>query len=186
MHIREAGLKPSFIIGGEVNEIGTGAVWDDGEEEADVTCDSQPPSRLLSPNKHSPEVVSLLGEMHNPEEENPLLLGDMHSLDVEALILLVDRHSPEIEALLLPDENDGPGQPQVQHRPDDVPHRRSPDVEILHLPGHIPHKQVDHGNGLSMLQAAQCSAVQILHREEDPPGHRRHQEHQPLLPPQTC
>jgi len=27
----EAGLHPSFIVGGEVNEIGTGAVWDDGE-----------------------------------------------------------------------------------------------------------------------------------------------------------
>ncbi len=27
----EAGLRPSFIIGGEVNEIGTGAVWDEGE-----------------------------------------------------------------------------------------------------------------------------------------------------------
>ena len=26
----EAGLRPSFIIGGEVNEIGTGAAWDDG------------------------------------------------------------------------------------------------------------------------------------------------------------
>ena len=26
-----AGLHPSFIIGGDVNEIGTGAVWDDGE-----------------------------------------------------------------------------------------------------------------------------------------------------------
>src|SRR5207302_526235 len=26
----EAGLRPSFIIGGEVNEIGAGAVWDDG------------------------------------------------------------------------------------------------------------------------------------------------------------
>ena len=26
----EAGLQPSFIIGGDVNEIGTGAVWDDG------------------------------------------------------------------------------------------------------------------------------------------------------------
>ncbi|MDQ3570737.1 MAG: UDP-N-acetylmuramate--L-alanine ligase [Actinomycetota bacterium] len=26
----EAGLRPSFIVGGEVNEIGTGAVWDDG------------------------------------------------------------------------------------------------------------------------------------------------------------
>lgn len=27
----EAGLHPSFIIGGDVNEIGTGAVWDSGE-----------------------------------------------------------------------------------------------------------------------------------------------------------
>ncbi len=27
----EAALSPSFIIGGEINEIGSGAVWDDGE-----------------------------------------------------------------------------------------------------------------------------------------------------------
>ncbi len=27
----EAGLRPSFIIGGDVNEIGTGAVWDEGD-----------------------------------------------------------------------------------------------------------------------------------------------------------
>jgi UDP-N-acetylmuramate--alanine ligase len=27
----EAGLRPSFIIGGDVNEIGSGAAWDDGE-----------------------------------------------------------------------------------------------------------------------------------------------------------
>ncbi|MEM7141491.1 MAG: UDP-N-acetylmuramate--L-alanine ligase [Actinomycetota bacterium] len=27
----EAGMQPSFIIGGDVNEIGSGAVWDDGE-----------------------------------------------------------------------------------------------------------------------------------------------------------
>ena len=27
----EAGLRPSFIVGGEVNEIGTGALWDEGE-----------------------------------------------------------------------------------------------------------------------------------------------------------
>ena len=29
--LREAGLNPSFIIGGDVNEIGTGAMWDGGE-----------------------------------------------------------------------------------------------------------------------------------------------------------
>jgi UDP-N-acetylmuramate--alanine ligase len=27
----EAGLRPSFLIGGQLNEIGTGAVWDEGE-----------------------------------------------------------------------------------------------------------------------------------------------------------
>jgi UDP-N-acetylmuramate--alanine ligase len=27
----EADLRPSFIIGGDVNEIGSGAVWDEGE-----------------------------------------------------------------------------------------------------------------------------------------------------------
>ncbi len=27
----EAGLRPSFIIGGDVNEVGTGATWDEGE-----------------------------------------------------------------------------------------------------------------------------------------------------------
>ena len=29
--LREAGFNPSFIIGGDVNEIGTGAMWDTGE-----------------------------------------------------------------------------------------------------------------------------------------------------------
>src|SRR6202011_3185764 len=27
----EAGIRPSFLIGGDVNEIGTNAVWDDGD-----------------------------------------------------------------------------------------------------------------------------------------------------------
>ena len=31
LQLVEAGLRPSFIIGGDVNEIGTNAVWDDGE-----------------------------------------------------------------------------------------------------------------------------------------------------------
>ncbi|MGH9164740.1 MAG: UDP-N-acetylmuramate--L-alanine ligase [Acidimicrobiales bacterium] len=29
--LREAGLRPSFLIGGDLNEIGTGAAWTDGE-----------------------------------------------------------------------------------------------------------------------------------------------------------
>ena len=31
LELVEAGLRPSFIIGGDVNEIGSGAVWDSGE-----------------------------------------------------------------------------------------------------------------------------------------------------------
>ncbi len=31
MVLTEAGLQPSFIIGGDINEIGSGAVWGDGE-----------------------------------------------------------------------------------------------------------------------------------------------------------
>ena len=29
--LRDAGLRPSFVIGGDVNEIGSGAAWDDGD-----------------------------------------------------------------------------------------------------------------------------------------------------------
>ena len=29
--LSEAGMRPSFVVGGELNEIGSGAVWDDGE-----------------------------------------------------------------------------------------------------------------------------------------------------------
>ena len=29
--LREAGLRPSFVVGGELNEIGGGAAWDEGE-----------------------------------------------------------------------------------------------------------------------------------------------------------
>ena len=35
----EAGMRPSFIIGGDVNEIGTGAVWDDDGEPFVVEAD---------------------------------------------------------------------------------------------------------------------------------------------------
>ena len=31
MVLAEAGLQPSFIIGGDINEVGSGAVWSDGE-----------------------------------------------------------------------------------------------------------------------------------------------------------
>ena len=52
----EAGLRPSFIIGGEVNEIGTNAVWDDGEwlvveaDESDGTFLSLDPEIAIVTN----------------------------------------------------------------------------------------------------------------------------------------
>ncbi len=31
LQLVEAGIRPSFLIGGDVNEIGTNAVWDEGD-----------------------------------------------------------------------------------------------------------------------------------------------------------
>jgi UDP-N-acetylmuramate--alanine ligase len=52
----EAGMRPSFIIGGEVNEIGTNAVWDDGDwlvveaDESDGTFLSLQPAIAVVTN----------------------------------------------------------------------------------------------------------------------------------------
>jgi UDP-N-acetylmuramate--alanine ligase len=52
----EAGLNPSFIIGGELNEIGSGAVWDDGDwfvveaDESDGTFLELAPEAALVSN----------------------------------------------------------------------------------------------------------------------------------------
>jgi UDP-N-acetylmuramate--alanine ligase len=52
----EAGMRPSFIIGGEVNEIGTNAVWDDGDwlvveaDESDGTFLSLDPAIAVVTN----------------------------------------------------------------------------------------------------------------------------------------
>ena len=48
--LREAGLRPSFIIGGDVNEIGTGAAWDDGEHFV-VEADESDGSVLMLPRR---------------------------------------------------------------------------------------------------------------------------------------
>ena len=45
----EAGLHPSFIVGGELNEIGTGAVWDAG-----ATCSSSRPTRATARSSSCP------------------------------------------------------------------------------------------------------------------------------------
>jgi UDP-N-acetylmuramate--alanine ligase len=52
----EAGLNPSFIIGGELNEIGGGAVWDDGDwfvveaDESDGTFVALPAAHVVVTN----------------------------------------------------------------------------------------------------------------------------------------
>ena len=52
----EAGLSPSFIIGGELNEIGSGAVWDDGDwfvveaDESDGTFVALPAEHVVVTN----------------------------------------------------------------------------------------------------------------------------------------
>jgi UDP-N-acetylmuramate--alanine ligase len=52
----EAGLDPSFIIGGELNEIGSGAVWDDGDwfvveaDESDGTFVELPAEHVVVTN----------------------------------------------------------------------------------------------------------------------------------------
>jgi UDP-N-acetylmuramate--alanine ligase len=52
----EAGLHPSFIIGGELNEIGGGAVWDDGDwfvveaDESDGTFVALPAEHVVVTN----------------------------------------------------------------------------------------------------------------------------------------
>ena len=54
--LMEAGLHPSFIVGGELNEIGTGAVWDSGEllvveaDESDGTFVELPAEGVLLTN----------------------------------------------------------------------------------------------------------------------------------------
>jgi UDP-N-acetylmuramate--alanine ligase len=55
--LMEAGVHPSFIIGGDVNEIGTGAAWDDGELfviEADESDGSG-----FAPRRHGCIVTSV-------------------------------------------------------------------------------------------------------------------------------
>ena len=59
--LREAGLQPSFIIGGDVNEIGTRAAWDRGRLFV-VEADESDGSFLLLPRKYG--VVTNLEPDH--------------------------------------------------------------------------------------------------------------------------
>jgi UDP-N-acetylmuramate--alanine ligase len=97
----EAGMRPSFIIGGEVNEIGTGAVWDDGEwfvveaDESDGTFLELAPEAALVTNvepdhlEHyggfealSQAFVRFLAEVPGPKVvcgDDPLLASLSHT-----------------------------------------------------------------------------------------------------------
>jgi UDP-N-acetylmuramate--alanine ligase len=96
----EAGLRPSFVIGGDVNEIGTGAVWDEGEwfvveaDESDGTFLELAPEAALVTNVEpdhldhwggfdalSKAFVGFLGEAPGPKvvcADDPLLAGLGH------------------------------------------------------------------------------------------------------------
>ena len=65
--LAEAGMRPSFIIGGDINEIGTGAVWDSGEwfvveaDESDRTFLSLPADVAVVTNVEPDHLESYRG-----------------------------------------------------------------------------------------------------------------------------
>ncbi len=79
----EAGLRPSFIVGGDLNEVGTGAVWDDGEwlaveaDESDGTFLQLAPEVVLVTNvepdhlEHYGSFESLVGAFESFLTEAP-------------------------------------------------------------------------------------------------------------------
>ena len=65
--LAEAGMRPSFVIGGDINEIGTGAVWDSGEwfvveaDESDRTFLSLPAEVAVVTNVEPDHLESYRG-----------------------------------------------------------------------------------------------------------------------------
>lgn len=87
----EAGLKPSFIIGGDVNEIGTGAMWDAGEwfvveaDESDRTFLSLEPEIAVVTSVEAdhldsyggdPEALETAFEQFLASAEHPVVCAD--------------------------------------------------------------------------------------------------------------
>ena len=66
--LRDAGLKPSFIIGGEVNEIGTGAVWDSGELLV-IEADESDASFRVQYSKNQDNSIALLEFLTTPQAQ---------------------------------------------------------------------------------------------------------------------
>ena len=69
----EAGWEPSFIIGGDVNEIGTGAAWGDGEwfvveaDESDRTFLALEPAVAVVANVEPDHLEAYGGDVHGLE-----------------------------------------------------------------------------------------------------------------------
>jgi len=85
--LMEAGLHPSFIIGGDVNEIGTGAAWDDGEWfviEADESDGSG-----FAPRRHGCIVTSI-------EPDHLEFHGSVESLHAAFRDFLVGTPGPRV------------------------------------------------------------------------------------------
>lgn len=68
----EAGMRPSFLIGGDVNEIGTNAVWDDGEWMVVEADESDGTFLRLAPD---------IGIVTNVEEDHLDHYGSMGALE---------------------------------------------------------------------------------------------------------
>ena len=101
----EAGFRPSFIIGGEVNEIGTGAVWDDGEwfvveaDESDGTFLELPREAALITNVE-PDHLDYYGgfeglvaafDRFRAETPGPCVVGGVdYGVNPEARYRMVD------------------------------------------------------------------------------------------------
>jgi UDP-N-acetylmuramate--alanine ligase len=83
----EAGVNPSFIIGADVNEIGTGAVWDDGEWFV-VEADESDGTFLELPRQAA--IVT------NVEPDHLEYYGSVEALDAAFERFLVETDGPTV------------------------------------------------------------------------------------------
>jgi UDP-N-acetylmuramate--alanine ligase len=85
----EAGLRPSFIIGGDVNDIGTNAAWDDGDwlvveaDESDGTFLRLSPEVALVTNV-DPDHLEHYGSLESLEESFRTFMAEADTCVVSA------------------------------------------------------------------------------------------------------
>ncbi|MEJ5254488.1 MAG: UDP-N-acetylmuramate--L-alanine ligase [Acidimicrobiales bacterium] len=85
--LRAAGLHPSFIIGGDVNEIGSGAVWDEGEWFV-VEADESDGTFL--------ELPRLAGVVTNVEPDHLEFYGSVAALEAAFERFLAETPGPRV------------------------------------------------------------------------------------------